>query len=224
MIGLPAQRDVDARHDLFDRAEPVGAIDPDVARPVEEITDGIIDRRIAFQDLLIGDGTDDLAVFDIGLRRAPPIVDDGLDRRAVDRQKRGQASGPVARLVKRRRIDDEQLFEQEPQPIGERMATVGPCEEGLDRGDARIIARLLAARADRPGEACDLVFARLDDEPQEIIAFGETPQSRERYRLVDARQRRKIIAGRKIPLPSGDLRRRQRGDRRQRAEPVRTFS
>jgi hypothetical protein len=34
---LPAQRDIDGRCDLLDRPEAIGAIKPDVARPIEKI-------------------------------------------------------------------------------------------------------------------------------------------------------------------------------------------
>ncbi len=99
------------------------------ARPVDQIRGRVVDRWIAFENLLIGGGIDHLPAFDSGLRRAAPIVDDGLDRRAVKRQQRLQPSAAIALHVERWRVDDEKIFEDQPQPIGKSMLPVGPPEE-----------------------------------------------------------------------------------------------
>ena len=77
-----------------------------------------------------------------------------------------------------------------------------------------------AARAQRPRHALDLILARLDHEPQQIIGFGERAQILEADRLIGARARDDIVARRKIHLPPGDLRRRDWAERRKRPEPA----
>ena len=99
--------------------EPMGA---DVARQVQKLVGGEIGGRNAVQHLLIGR---------VGrLGRAPVLADQRLDRRAVDHVERVEVSGAVVARVDRRRVDDQQVFEQHSQPVAERAAPVGAGEEG----------------------------------------------------------------------------------------------
>ena len=75
-------------------------------------------------------------------------------------------------------------------------------------------------RPDAPTLALHLVLARLDDEAQEIVGVGEGAQLVKADRLVGARPGIEIVAGRKVEAAAGDIRRRDRGERIERAEPV----
>ncbi len=77
-----------------------------------------------------------------------------------------------------------------------------------------------AAHADAPALALHLVLARLDDEAKEIVGVGEGAQLGEADRLVGARPGGEVVAGRKIEAAAGDIRRRNRPERIERAEPV----
>ena len=189
---LALERDVRGHHDLLDRAESIDATGARIPRRVDDVARGVIDRRIAFQNLLIGDGMDERAIVVKGLRRAAPVVDHPLDRRAVERMQRDERTIAGALAPKRRRVDDEQVFEQHAQPDREAMLAVGPLEKPRELVYARRArASHAAARAQAPRHALDLILARLDHEPQQIIGFGERAQDpRNRSAHRRARPRR----------------------------------
>ena len=218
---LALERDVRGHHDLLDRAESVNAIGAGIPRRVDDVARGVIDSGIAFQDLLIGDGMDQRAIVLKRLRRAAPVVDDALDRRAVERMQRDQFAAARALAPKRRRVDDEQVFEQHAQPDREAMLAIGPLEKPRELVYA-LSPRpaCAAARAQRPRHALDLILARLDDEPQQIIGLGERAKILEADRLIGAGARDDVVARRKIHLPPGDVGGRDWAERRKRPEPA----
>ena len=155
------------------------------------------------------------------LRRAAPVVDDPLDRRAVERMQRDERTIARALAPKRRRVDDEQVFEQHAQPDREAMLSIGPLEKPRELVYARgARAGRAAARTQRPRHALDLILARLDDQPQQIIGLGERAKIFEADRLIGARAGDDVVARRKIHLPPGDFGRRDRAERRKRPEPA----
>jgi len=138
-----------------------------------------------------------------------------------------------ALTIERRRVDDEHVFKERAQPGFPARDAVGLVQEffacrdarrhvGIDRG-ALVLAFALEfriARPDAPTLALHLVLARLDDEPKEIVSVGKAAQLGKADRLIGARADDEIVADRKIETPAGDIRRRDRAQRIERAEPV----
>jgi hypothetical protein len=212
---LPAQGDVHRRHDLLDGAHAVDAIDAKIARPIGQVAYRIIDGRITFQNLLIGSGVDKRVAVEVGLRHAAPGIDHRFDRGPVKRQERLQPAAPIAAHIERRRVGHENLFEEHAQPIGKAMDAVRPGEKVFHRRDTRRVrsgTRPTIPRGDVPGLTRGLILSRLDDKTQKIVTIGERAQRRKGNRLEGTRECRKIIAGRIIPLPPGDLGGRERRD------------
>ncbi len=59
---LPLQADIDGGDHLLDRRKAIGAMGARIARPIEDIALRVVDCGHALEDLLIGDGIDELAV------------------------------------------------------------------------------------------------------------------------------------------------------------------
>ena len=89
------------------------------------------------------------------------------------------------------------------------MPAVRLGEEGERARDARRGGGVAPgiAGADRVVETGDLIFAGLDDEPQQRQRFGERAQLVKRHRRFAARRVGEIGAERIIPLPALDVRR-----------------
>jgi hypothetical protein len=103
------------------------------------------------------------------------------------------------------------------------MDAIWAGEETCQCCDSRCIrrrARGFVPCREAPRLTRGLILACLDDKTQKIVTVREPAQRRKGNRVVGTRERREIIAGRIIPLPSGNLGRRQRRDRVQWAEPV----
>ena len=75
----------------------------------------------------------------------------------------------------------------------------------FDPGDLRGVGARAGFWANAPVHPLDLVFAGLDDQPQQIVGVGQRAQIGEGNRLIGARADVDIIAGGKIPLAPGDI-------------------
>jgi hypothetical protein len=169
--------------------------------------------RHALEDLLIGG---------VGrLGRAPVLADQGLDRRPVDDVERIERAAPGVARIDGRRVDDQHLLDQHPEPVGERMAPVGADEKARNRVDAFRCVRRVGARprAHRIVLAGDLVLAGLDHRPQQRQRVGEAAQFGERDAVLGARDIVEVGAERIVELAPLDLRRGHRRERLQRPEP-----
>ena len=101
-----------------DRAHAVKPVRPDVARQIEKLVGGEIGRRHAMQDLLIGR----IRRF----RRAPVLSDQRLDRRPVDHVQRIERAACAGEArIDRRRVDDQEVLDQDIQPVAERKGGAG---------------------------------------------------------------------------------------------------
>jgi hypothetical protein len=98
------------------------------------------------------------------------------------------------------------------------MLPIGRAQQILDRRDARVVGRPAAALPDLPVERLDLVLARFDHQPDQIIGIGQAPQFREAGALVLARLEAQVETHRIVELPAGRVRRRLGCQRRGRAE------
>src|SRR6185312_15426512 len=160
---------------------------PAIARRIDELLRRVIDRGHAFENLLIGG---------IGRRRrAAPGIDQPLDRRAVEHFERPERAAARAPQIKRRRVDHQEVFQEHPKPSRPSMKLIRPREEARERGDARRVGGLHPKRwalADMPGQALDLILARLDDAAQQVVAVGKSAQLGKAGRLVIARRDREV--------------------------------
>src|SRR6185437_6756563 len=114
-----------------------------------------------------------------------------------------------------------------PKPSRPSMKLIRPREEARERGDARRVGGLHPKRwalADMPGQALDLILARLDDAAQQVVAVGKSAQLGKAGRLVIARRDREVEAEGIVELPAGILRRRGGRQRRLRPEPARSLA
>ncbi len=191
-----------------------------IARTIEQVARRIVDRWQAFENLLIGDRINFYAILYERPRRAAPGVQDRFYGRAVQRMQRDQGAGAVALAPQGRRVDDEQILENHPHPGGKIMGAVRAGQEFCDPRHLCGICGLARFRTDRPAQPLDLVLARLDHQPQQIIGLGQRAQIGEGERLIGAGRDIEIVTRRKIPLPPRHIRRRARRLRRRRAEPV----
>ena len=96
---LAPQRDVDRHHDLLDRTEAIGLVRARVARQVEQLVAGQQPPRPAVNHLLVGRRR--------RLRPAPGVVDQHLDRGAVDDIETDDFAAAVAAQLERRRIEHQ---------------------------------------------------------------------------------------------------------------------
>ena len=109
-------------------------------------------------------------------RRAAPGVEHRLDGRAVERMQREQGAGAVALAPQRRRVDDEQVFEDHPQPGAPVMRAVRAVRRIFRPSRSARVGVAPGFGADGPVHPLDLVLARLDDEAQQIIGVGQRAQ------------------------------------------------
>ena len=207
------ERDIDGERDLLDRAHAVEPMGAQVARQIEKLVGREVGGGDALEDLLIGG---------VGrFRRAAVLADQRLDRRAVDDVERIERAAPGVARIDGRRVDDQHLLDQHPEPVGERMAPVGTGEKAADRVDALRHVRRIRSRP-RPHRIAlrgDLVLAGLDHRAQERQGVREAAQFRERDAVLGARDIVEVGAERIVELPALDLRRRHRRERLQRPEP-----
>jgi len=184
-----------------------------VAGQIDELVGREVGRWDSLEDLLIGG---------VGrLGRAPVLADQRLDRRAIDDVERIERAAAIEARIDGRRIDDEHLLDQHPEPVGERMAPVGADEKAGDCIDAlRSVRRVGArARAHRIALRGDLVLAGLNHRPQQRQRVGEAAQLRERDAVLGARDIVEVGAERIVELAPLDLRRGHWSQRLQRPEP-----
>ena len=172
-----------------------------VARQIEKLVGREVGGGDALEDLLIGG---------VGRFRRPSVLaDQGLDRRPVDDVERIESAAPGVARIDGRRVDDQHLLDQHPEPVGERMAPVGTGEKAADRLDALRHVRRIRSRP-RPHRIAlrgDLVLAGLDHRAQERQGVREAAQFRERDAVLGARDIVEVGAERIVELPPLDLRR-----------------
>ncbi len=187
---LPPQRDVDGHDDLLDRAEAVGLVRARVARQVEQLVAGQQLPRPAVDHLLEGRRRRP--------RAAPGLVEQELDRGAVDDIETDDLAAAVAAQLERRRIEHQNVFEQLAQPGRERPLAVRPAPEiGKRRRACRRVRgrNPCRARLDRPVELFDLVLAGLDRQARDVMGVGQRAQFVERDRLISGRPACSASAG-----------------------------
>ncbi len=157
------------------------------------------------------------------LRRAPVLADQRLDRRPVDDVERMELSGAGEARIDRRRVDDQEVLDQHAQPVGERMAPVGPAQRRERRVDAGGGVRQLGAGPRSHGKVPrrDLVLARLDDGAQKRQRVGEGTEFGKGNAAFGARDIVEVQAERIVELPPLDLGGRLRRQRLLRPEPGR---
>src|SRR3954468_3467653 len=149
---LAAQPDMDGHHNRLDRREAVGLVRARVAWRVDQFVRCEQLPRAAVHHLLEGRGR--------RARAAAGVVDQQLQRGAVDDIEPDDVAGAVAADFQRRRVDDEQVFEQFAQPGREGPLAVGPLPEPREAVAARPrvgAGAAQAARLDRPVELFELV-------------------------------------------------------------------
>ncbi len=191
---LPPQRDIYRHDDLLDRAEPVCLVWAGIPRQVDELVRCEEPPRAPLNDLLVS-----------RCRRLWPaagIVEQYLDRRAVDDVEPYEFAATIAANFKRRGIEHEHIFQDLAKPCREGSFTVGRLPEPGQQVDPRRCVRgdaFSIARFYRPIELFDLVLARLDRQPGNIVAVGQRPQFVEPDGLVGARGVDRVVADRKIP-------------------------
>ncbi len=189
----PAQPDVDVHHHLLDRAEAVGVVGATVARSVEQLVGGQEPPGAAVDHLLVG-----------RRRRPRPaagVVDEELDRRAVDDIEADDVAAAGAPDLEGRRVDRQEVVECRAQPRCEFGLAVGMAPELGQRVDTPLRVRPRAvgvARDDRPIELLDLVLAGLDRSRHEVI-LRKCPQVVEARVLPGPRRIDKIVADREVP-------------------------
>ncbi len=142
----------------------------DVARQVEELVGRKIRRRNTVEHLLKG--------WIGGLGRPTVLADQRLDRRAVDDVERMKGAGARVARIDGRRVDDEQVLDEDAQPVAKGMLSVGPREQRQGDVDLFGAGGPVNAHALADGEVLrrELVLARLDDGAQERQRIGERAQ------------------------------------------------
>ena len=106
---LTTQGNVDCHHDLFDRRKSIHLVGADVARTIDQFVAGVVDRRNALEDLLVSRERCD--------RGTAMLVEDALDRCAVNRLQAVDAVAKRRANVQRWGVQHQQVFQQQTQPI-----------------------------------------------------------------------------------------------------------
>ena len=191
---LAAQRNIDRRHDLLDRAETVRLVRPWVPREVHQLVVGQETPRSPVNDLFVGRGR----------WPGPPtgIIEQHFDRRAVDNVEPDNLAAEVTAYFECGRVEHKDVFKRLAKPGCERSFAVGASPELGQLVNPRggvFVRCLLVARLDRPVELFDLVLPSFNREASDVVTFGERPQFVEPNRFVGARRVDRIVADWIIP-------------------------
>ena len=198
---------------------------PQVARTIHQLDGSKVDRRNAFENLLIGNLR--------GSRRASHFVDHTLDRRSIDYLKPpnllpGRPDTPTLIDSRSQRdcIDHQQVLDDHPQPIRELMLTIRTTKEfrklvNFRKGAPGAPARrtMLRRFPKRPGYLAHLVLPRLNRDPHQIKRIGQVAHLLKADRFIPTRQGHQVHTGGIIKAPRRRLRRRNLRQRAQRPEP-----
>ncbi len=139
------------------------------------------------------------------LRPPPGVVDQHLDRRAVDNIERNDLTAAIAADLESWCVEHQDILEHLAQPSRERLLAVGLSPKLRQCPDTRrCIGRraFLVAKPDRPIEFFDLVLTRFDREPGNVVVLRQRAKLMEVDRLIGARRIDRVVANREIPHPN----------------------
>jgi hypothetical protein len=209
---LAAKRDVHRHDDLLDRRVAVDPRHARIPRDVQQLVPRVVGGR---------DALDDLGVCRIRRGgRAAVLVQDPLDRRAIDVLERVQLAAPGLPGIDRRRVGDEDFLEPHAKPVVPVVLLVRLLQECLDRFRISARLRLVLERLDSELELRHLVLPRLDRQAKEIVRVGQRAELRERDRFAGSGLLLQVVADRIVPAATFDRLLRRRRHRLARAEEV----
>ena len=171
-----ADADVHRDDDLLDRAVAIDHVVPHVAGRVDQVVHREVGGGQALQDLLVGRGR--------RLGRAATLIQQPLDRGAVDGLEGQDLAALGALHVDGRGIQDEEVLEEAPGPGVEVVVAIREGEEILQLLDLGLGDGLALLGLDRPLHLRDLVLPGLDYQPEDVQAVGQVAQLVEGHTLA----------------------------------------